>query len=133
MEHVESNGIELENVFVDAIVFPISVDSQYGNHYFEAVRSLRKQYGCQLHIGMGLSNISFGMPNRRLINRAFIYLALEAGIDAGILDPIQTDIDSIFVMDNDSKPMILATDMLLGRDSYCMKYIQAFRDGRLSA
>ena len=131
MEHVQSKGVGLDDVFVDAIIFPISVDPQYGNHYFDAVSAIREQYGSRLHIGMGLSNVSFGMPNRRLINQTFIYLALEAGIDAGILDPIQTKVSSVFDLDMESEPVTFATDMLLGRDDFCMNYIQAFRDGRL--
>ena len=71
------------------------------------------------------------MPNRRLINRAFIHLALEAGIDAGILDPIATKIDSVLDLDTDSEPVRLAIDMLEGRDDFCANYIMAYRDGRL--
>ncbi len=128
---VTARGVALSDVFVDAIIFPISVDSQNGNHYFDAVRLLRREYGNDIHIGMGLSNISFGMPNRRLINRAFIHLALEAGIDAGILDPIATKIDSVLDLDTDSEPVRLAIDMLEGRDDFCANYIMAYRDGRL--
>jgi 5-methyltetrahydrofolate--homocysteine methyltransferase len=80
---------------------------------------------------MGLSNISFGMPNRRLINRSFIHLALEAGIDAGIIDPIATKLDSILGLDTESEPVKLALDMLLGHDDFCGNYIMAYRDGRL--
>ncbi len=126
-----ARGVDLSDMFVDAIIFPISVESQNGNHYFEAVRALRERYGDGLHIGMGLSNISFGMPNRRLINRSFIHLALEAGIDAGIIDPIATKLDSILGLDTESEPVKLALDMLLGHDDFCGNYIMAYRDGRL--
>ena len=92
---------------------------------------LREIYGAELHIGGGLSNVSFGMPKRRLINQAFIYLALEAGIDSGILDPVQTKIESALDLDTSSEAVGLALDMLLGRDDFCMNFIQAFRAGRL--
>ena len=131
LEHVSAKGIGLEDVFVDGIVFLISVDSQNCNHYFDAVRMLREIYGAELHIGGGLSNVSFGMPKRRLINQAFIYLALEAGIDSGILDPVQTKIASALDLDTSSEAVGLALDMLLGRDDFCMNFIQAFRAGRL--
>ncbi len=131
MEHVLSKGIALEDVFIDAIVFPISVDSQYGNHYFDAVRTLRATYGNNLHIGMGLSNVSFGMPKRKLINETFIYLALDAGIDAGLIDPVQTKLSTVFDMNIEVESVKFASEVLLGNDDFCMGYIQAFRDGRL--
>ena len=119
------------DIFVDATVFPISVDSQTGNHNFDAVRAIRVEYGDKIHIGMGLSNVSFGMPNRTLINQAFIHLAIDAGIDGGLIDPVQTKLQAIFDLDLDSERVKSATDMLLGKDEFCMSYIQAHRDGRL--
>ena len=131
IDNLQSRGMELGDIFVDAIVFPISVDQQNGNHYFEAVRKLRELYGNDIHIGMGMSNISFGMPNRGLINRAFLRLAIEAGAESGIIDPIQTKLQRVFELDVESEPAKLATAMLLGEDDFCMNYIQAHREGRL--
>ena len=133
MEHVQSKGIPMDDIYVDGIIFPISVDPQYGNHYFDAVRTIREQYGNEIHIGMGLSNVSFGMPERRLLNDTFIYLSVEAGIDAGILDPIATKLERVFTLDTESEPVKLALDALEGRDDFCMNYIMAYRDGRLKA
>ncbi len=125
-----SSGVAAEDIFCDAVIFPISVDPRYGNHYFDAVRRIRAEFP-RLHIGMGLSNVSFGMPNRKLINQAFIRLAIEAGIDAGLLDPIQTRLGDVLNLNMESDRVRLAVDMLEGRDDFCMNYIQAFRDGRL--
>ena len=124
-------GFSLDEIYLDAIVFPISVNSQYGNHYFDAVRKIRKEYGRQLHIGMGLSNVSFGMPMRKLINQAFIYLSLESGIDAGLIDPIQIKLEEVYEIDTASEKIGLAIDMLTGKDEFCIKYLQAYRDSRL--
>ncbi len=131
MESVRSKGVALGDVFVDPLAFPISVDPAYGNHFFDAVRKLREAYGNEIHITGGLSNISFGLPRRKLINDTFIYLALEAGIDSGIIDPIQSKMGAVFDLDTDSEPVKLAIEMLSGRDDFCMNYIQAFRDGKL--
>ena len=131
MEHVQPRGVPIKDVFVDAIVFLISVDPQNGNHYFNAVRKLRDAFGPELHIGGGLSNVSFGLPKRKLINDTFIYLALDAGIDSGIIDPIQTKLESVLNLDTESEPVKLAMDMLLGHDDFCMSFIQAYRDGKL--
>jgi 5-methyltetrahydrofolate--homocysteine methyltransferase len=124
-------GFSLDEIYLDAIVFPISVNSQYGNHYFDAVKGIRKEYGTQLHIGMGLSNVSFGMPMRKLINQAFIYLGLEAGINAGLLDPTQIKLEEVYGIDVSSEKLGLAIDMLTGKDEFCVKYLQAYRSGKL--
>jgi 5-methyltetrahydrofolate--homocysteine methyltransferase len=131
MDAVISRGVPLNDVYVDPLVFPIAVERSYGNHYLDAVRALREAYGDELHITGGLSNVSFGLPKRRLINDTFIHLALDAGIDSGIIDPIQTKLGGVLELDTESEPVRLASDMLLGRDDYCVEYIQAFRDGRL--
>lgn len=131
MEAVQSADIPLDDIHIDALVFPISVSPQFGLHYLDAVRELRSIYGADVHITGGLSNVSFGLPNRKLINDTFIYLGLEAGIDSGIIDPVQSDMTRVFELDIHSEPVKLARDMLEGRDDYCVNYIQAWRDGRL--
>ena len=131
LERVLSEGISLNDVYVDAIVFPISVDSENGKHYLGAVRAIRERFGSEMHICGGLSNISFGMPRRKLINEMFIHMGLEAGIDSGIIDPIQSKPGAVFELDTESEPVKLAQEALLGLDDFCMNFIQAFRDGRL--
>ena len=78
-----------------------------------------------------MSNVSFGMPKRSLINKTFIYLALEAGIDSGIVDPLNTKLDLVSNLDTESEPVKLTLDMLTGNDEFCTNYIMAFRDGKL--
>ncbi len=131
MDLVEARGIDLGDVYIDGLVFPISVAADYGRHYLDAVTGLRELYGTEVHITGGLSNVSFGLPQRKLVNLAFIHLALEAGIDAGIVDPVQCDIQAILELDVESEPVRLARDVLLGEDEFCIKYLKAWRDGRL--
>ncbi len=131
LEHVLARDVALSDIIVDAIVLLVSVDAQYVNHYLDAVRSIRELYGNEIHIGGGLSNVSFGLPSRKLVNDTFIYLGLEAGIDSGIIDPIQSKLPAIFDLDVESERVKFAMDMLLGKDDFCMNYIQAFRDGKL--
>lgn len=132
MEAVRSKEIPLEDVFIDCLVFPISVSPDYGNHYLDAVRTVREKFGDEVHVTGGLSNVSFGLPNRKLINNTFIHLSLEAGIDTGIIDPIQSRIEEVYELDVESESVGIAQDMLLGRDDFCVNYIQAWRQGRLS-
>ena len=127
----QSRDIPLDDIYVDALVFPISVSGEYGPHYLDAVRELRSAFGSEIHIGGGLSNVSFGIPKRKLVNDTFIYLAIEAGIDSAIMDPIQSKIGRIVDMKLDSEPVRLAHEMLMGKDDFCMNYIKAYKEGRL--
>lgn len=131
MHHIQNVGIPLGNVYVDCLAFPISVASTYGNDYLDAVAKVRDKYGPEIHITGGVSNVSFGLPKRRLVNDAFLYLAIESGLDSGIIDPIPTSIQRVLDLDTDSEPVQLALEMLRGHDDFCMNFIQAFRDGRL--
>ena len=131
IEAALDKGICLEDMYVDCIVFPISVSSENGIHYLDSVREIRKRYGQQIHITGGLSNVSFGLPARKVINDTFIHRSLDAGIDSGIIDPIQNKIERVFNLDVNSKPVHLAREMLLGKDEFCVNFIQAWRDGNL--
>ncbi len=128
-----ADDIPQERIHVDPLVMPISVDSSYGRHYLDAVRAVRALYGSAIHITGGLSNVSFGMPNRKLVNEAFIVLAVEAGIDGAITDPVQSNLADVLAQDRTAEPFVLARAMLEGEDDYCANYLKAFRAGRLSA
>jgi len=126
-----AKSIPLERIYIDTLVFPISVDSQFVLHCLEACRCLRAKYGDRVHLTGGLSNVSFGMPCRKLINEVFITLAVEAGADSGIVDPVASDLNRVFLADRNSRPYQLALDMLLGRDPSCVNYLDAYREGGL--
>jgi 5-methyltetrahydrofolate--homocysteine methyltransferase len=70
---------------------------------------------------MGLSNISYGLPQRGMVNRAFLLMAASAGLDAVILDPLDTKMMSF----------VRVADMLTGKDPSCKRYIRAHRRGML--
>lgn len=128
-----AKGIPLDRLFVDALVFPISVDSQFVIHCLDAFRHLRAKYGESIHLTGGLSNVSFGMPCRKLINEAFLNLAVGAGADSGIVDPVTSNLNRVFLADKSSRPYQLASEMLLGEDPGCTNYLEAYRDGELEA
>ena len=73
----------------------------------------------EIHVTGGASNISFNLPARKFINRAFIILAMNAGMDSAILDPLNKEMMGL----------LYATEALLGKDDYCIEYINAFRKG----
>jgi len=126
-----AKGIAIQDIYIDALVFPISVDSQFGNHCLQAIRRLREKYGPEVHITGGLSNVSFGLPCRHLINDAFIILATEAGADSGIIDPVASHLDKVFSIERQSRPFQLAEEMLLGKDRNCKNFLRAYRKGEL--
>jgi 5-methyltetrahydrofolate--homocysteine methyltransferase len=126
-----AKGIPAGDLYVDPLVFPIAVDQSFGNHCLAAIRALRERYGAEIHITGGFSNVSFGMPARRLINDVFLRLAIDAGADSGILDPVTSHIDAVLGLDRSARPYRLAEDLLLGADQYCVAFIRAHRKGEL--
>lgn len=127
-----ANGIPHEDIFIDPLVFPISVDSTFGVHTLDAIRMLRAEYGPAIHITGGMSNVSFGIPSRSIMNTVFINLAVEAGADSGIIDPVMNRVDRVFRADRESPSYTLAENALLGRDEHCLDYIRAWRAGELN-
>ena len=109
--------LPLSDLYIDPLIFPISVDAQFGHHAFDAIRPTARRTGCDIHITGGFSNVSFGLPCRHLINDVFLLLAVEAGADSAIMDPTTTSLADLFAFDRQARPYQLAEDMLLGRDA----------------
>jgi 5-methyltetrahydrofolate--homocysteine methyltransferase len=120
-----------ERIHFDPLVFPMSTDPSNGKLFLEAVSAIRKTYGAKVHMAAGLSNISFGMPNRKLLNQVFAFLSVEAGGDGGIVDPLQINKDILNSLDVKSEPFKLARAALLGEDEFGMNYITACREGAI--
>ena len=125
----DSQGILRDNVFIDPLAKPVSTEPYQARFFLEAVRLLKdKRIRC---IG-GLSNVSFGLPKRGILNAVFIKLAMDAGIDAAIIDPTQTVVKDLLGGKGLPKEIFsIAEDAILGKDEYSMNYIKAFREGRL--
>jgi cobalamin-dependent methionine synthase I len=131
LELAVAKQIPAEACFLDPLVLPVAVEPDAPAHVLEAAHQLRAEYGWDIHLTGGLSNVSFGMPARRVLNDAFIDLAAEAGIDSGIVDPVASDLGRVFSASRESEAYRLASDLLLGRDAYGAAYMAAFRAGRL--
>jgi hypothetical protein len=128
----QARGLPLDSVHLDALVLPIAVEPSAGASFLEAVARLRAIYGNGIHLTGGLSNVSFGLPARRLLNDVFIDLAVEAGADSGVIDPVANDPVAVFGQDRTSAPYLLAADVLSGRDPYGGEFLAAYRAGRLT-
>ena len=131
MNKLREAGFSDDRIHVDPLVFPISTNGSNGKDFLDTVKEVRNTYGSDIHIVAGLSNVSFGMPNRKLINRVFARLAVDAGADGGIVDPMQINGEVLNSMDRESKQFKLAQDLLLGEDEFGMNYITASRNGEL--
>ena len=132
IEAAGGKGFAPGDVYVDPLVFPVSVDGRYGRHCLDAIRALRAAFGAAIHITGGMSNVSFGLPARRLLNEAFALLAVEAGADGGIMDPVASPPAALFARDRAAPRHRLAEDVILGRDEHCMAWIRAWRKGELA-
>jgi len=115
-------GVAADDIYLDPLIKPLGVDHNFGLQALETTRLLRGKYP-QVHVISGLSNISFGLPERRLINRAFMTMSVARGMDAFILDPLDQAMMSLLV----------AATTLAGQDEYCMNYIAGVRAGKVKA
>ena len=131
VDAANDKGIATEDIFIDPLFFPIGVDTENGNHAFEAIRQLREKYGPAIHISGGFSNVSFQMPSRSLINDVFMILAIDAGADSGIIDPVTNNPQKALAVDRTSKTYQLTEDMMLGKDRFCRTFLRAYRKGEL--
>ena len=107
-------GIADDKVFIDPLIMAVATDQQAGLIAFASIRAIRETYP-EAHITGGLSNISFGLPNRALVNRTFLTLAVEAGMDSAVVNP-----QNVPLIES-----LKATELLLGRDRFCRKYTTA--------
>ncbi|HPU01422.1 MAG: methyltetrahydrofolate cobalamin methyltransferase [Firmicutes bacterium] len=120
IERLASKGVKYDDIYVDPLIQPISVDSKNGLAAAETIRLVRERFP-EVHFICGLSNISFGLPERKLLNQAYMVICATYGLDAVILDP----------EDKKMMALIYATEALLNRDPYCANYLKAYRKGIL--
>jgi 5-methyltetrahydrofolate--homocysteine methyltransferase len=113
-------NIAVDNIYVDPLVQPMSVNNHFGVEFINSVAQIVKHFE-GIHTACGLSNISYGLPARKFMNQIFMVMAIAKGLDGAIVNPL------------DKKMManIVAAEALAGKDAYCMNYIKAFRSGLL--
>jgi 5-methyltetrahydrofolate--homocysteine methyltransferase len=118
-QQMDAHGIAMEDRFLDALVFPVGAGPEYGQHYLDAVTQLRQRFP-EVHIFGGHSNVSFGLPERKILNDAFLILSILAGCDAIMIDPLM----------NPAKEYLefkLAAEALTGKDEYSLGYLAYHR------
>ena len=116
------NNVSIENIFVDPLVQPVSVDSSFGLEFINTIETVVTTFK-GIHTACGLSNISYGLPARKFMNQAFMVMAIAKGLDGAIINPL----------DHKMMANILAAEALVGRDNFCMEYLKAYRAGLFAA
>lgn len=115
-------GISEDDIYLDPLVKPLGVNHKFGVEILETTRALRQAYP-RVHLVSGLSNISYGLPERKLLNRVFMVMSAAMGMDAYILDPLDQTIMSL----------LAASQTMAGHDEYCLDYISGVREGKIRA
>lgn len=117
---LERLGVKRERIYLDPVIQAVSANTNAALMVLETIDRIRRELE-GVNVICGLSNISFGLPKRPLMNRAFLTLAMKAGLNAAIVDPL------------DKKLMgtLRATAVLLDQDPWCQAYTAAFREGKL--
>lgn len=118
LQATRAAGVSDEKVYVDPLAMTIATMNQSAMIACDTIRAVHEKYP-QVHFTMGLSNISFGLPARKQVNRGFLMLAMQAGLDSAILDPL----------DKELQAAIVTTELLLGKDKHCLNYLKASRKG----
>lgn len=114
-------GVADDDMYFDPLVKPISSVTTAGKEVLGSIKGIKESYP-DVHFMCGLSNISYGLPNRGLLNRLFVVQTLAMGMDGYVLDPTNPKMMS---------DIVVAT-ALVGDDNYCSKYLKAHRKGILN-
>jgi len=113
VERAEAAGIARQDIIIDCLAFAVGADTSSGPAVIEAIRRIKAELG--VNITLGASNVSFGLPDREVINNAFIAIAIAAGVTCLIVDVAKV------------RPAVAAADLILGRDRHARRYIEAYR------
>jgi len=113
VERAEAAGIAREDIIIDCLAFAVGADPSSGPAVIEAIRKIKAELG--VNLTLGASNVSFGLPDRNLLNNAFVVMAVAAGVTCLIVDVAKV------------RPAVLAADLILGRDKRARRYIEAYR------
>jgi 5-methyltetrahydrofolate--homocysteine methyltransferase len=108
-------GVPPEDIVIDCLALTVGADHNAGKITLDSMQLVRKELGVNLNLGA--SNVSFGLPDRKIINVAYLALAIARGLTTAITDPTVSEIQTT----------LLACDLLMGCDEYAMRWIKAYR------
>ena len=108
-------GIPAEDIIIDPLALTVSADHSAGRVTLDAISLIQRELG--VNMNLGASNVSFGIPDRKIVNVAYLAMAVSRGLTTAITDPTVPEIQTT----------LMACDLLMGRDEYSMRWIKAFR------
>jgi 5-methyltetrahydrofolate--homocysteine methyltransferase len=117
VELLTGNGISLDRAYFDHLVRPAATNPGQARFILDAVRYTKEKYP-EVHIALGLSNISFGIPGRNNFNRVFLAMLVAVGCDGAIIDPTESDM----------MITICSAQAVMGHDEFCMGYLEKMRE-----
>jgi 5-methyltetrahydrofolate--homocysteine methyltransferase len=113
VERAEAVGIARQDIIIDCLAFAVGADHSSGPSVLEAIQKIKAELG--VNLTLGASNVSFGLPDRNLLNDAFVVMAVAAGVTCLIVDVAKV------------RRAVLAADLILGRDKHARRYIEDYR------
>lgn len=120
VEKASKYDITPDRIHIDPLVMALATENESLLKFIDSIKEIKKLYPT-IKITSGLSNISFGMPARGIVNKYFMSLSILAGMDSAIMDPLNRELMGA----------IFATEALIGKDRHCRKYSKAYRQGRI--
>jgi 5-methyltetrahydrofolate--homocysteine methyltransferase len=114
-------GVAPDDIYIDPLIYPIATDTKSAVAAMGAMREIGQRFP-EVHTIAGLTNVSFGLPVRKLVNRTFLVAAMAHGLDSAIIDPT----------DRELMASLRAAEVVLNRDQFCANYITAYREGKLA-
>jgi 5-methyltetrahydrofolate--homocysteine methyltransferase len=114
-------GVAAGDIFIDPLIYPVATDTQSAVAALGAIREITAKLP-DVHTICGLTNVSYGLPVRKLVNRTFLVAAMSQGLDSAIIDPT----------DRELMAGLVAAEAILDRDKFCAGYITAYRQEKLS-
>jgi 5-methyltetrahydrofolate--homocysteine methyltransferase len=121
VEALTKDGVALGDIYIDPLVYPIATDTRSAIAALGAIEKIMQLFP-GVHTICGLTNVSFGLPVRKLLNKTFLVAAMAHGLDSVIMDPT----------DQELMASLTAATALVNRDEFCSRYIKAYREGKLS-
>ncbi len=122
VKELENIGFQRDDIFLDPLIQPMSVDINNGKMAMDSIRTIMTELQ-GVHTTGGLSNISYGLPERRITNRTFLAMMMAHGFDSAIMDPLDKDIMGLAA----------TADMIGGNDDFCMNFIKGVRAGKIAS
>ncbi len=118
VEKANGYGIDHDRILIDPLVTTLSTANNTLLCFMEAASLIKERFPA-VHITSGVSNISYGMPCRNLVNQQFMIMAMNTGMDSAILN----------LLSDDMRAALYAANALLGKDRHCRDFLKAYRKG----